>query len=206
MAERAHPDIVGYKKKFRIRWKHSLLPTFEFFSSQYRRFFYWRYAWANRFCRGKKVLEIPCGMGWGTTLLTRARSVVGVDISAEAVAEARTRYAKHNREFIVGSLQELDFKKETFEIVVCLEGIEHVGRDVGKCFIVEAHRVLKPGGLLLLSSPRHATREHSGNPYHIYEYKLRELIEIIEPYFIIRSIQMKEVDVLFVHYIEAVKR
>lgn len=206
MAERAHPDILNFKKKFRIRWNNSLLPTFEIFPSPYSRFFYWRYAWANWFCRGKKVLEIPCGMGWGTTLLTKAKHVVGVDISAEAVREANARYAGKKREFIVGSMRALNFKKEVFEIVVCLEGIEHVNRETGKSFIAESYRVLKSGGLLLLSSPKHATREHSGNQYHVVEYTLREVTEIIEPYFIIRSIQMKEVDDLFVYYIEAVKR
>ncbi len=206
MPERAHPDIRSFKKKFRLRWSKGLLPKVVFFPSPYSRFFYWRYAWANRFCRGKKVLEIPCGMGWGTSLLTRARYVAGVDVAAEAVQEARRRYAGKNREFVVGSMQALHFKKETFDIVICLEGIEHVDRETAERFLREAYRTLKPGGLLLVSSPRHATKEHSGNPYHIVEYTLQELTAMIEPCFIICSVQMKEVDDLLVYYVEAKKR
>jgi 2-polyprenyl-3-methyl-5-hydroxy-6-metoxy-1,4-benzoquinol methylase len=103
-------------------------------------------------------------------------------------------------------MRQLTFKEETFEVVICLEGIEHVNKKTGIQFISEVHKVLKQNGILLLSAPRHKTREHSGNPYHIIEYKLNELVEIIDPFFHVNTIQRREVDDLNIYFIEAIKK
>ncbi len=129
----------------------------------------WRYAWDNQHCQGKDVVDIPCGMGWGTSLIRGARSLKGIDISVEAIAEARGRYGAH-AEFGVGDMSHVGVGDLSCDVVSCLEGIEHVPVDVGQKFLAEAHRILRPNGLMLLSSPYCRTKAHSGNPYHIHEY------------------------------------
>ena len=165
---------------------------------------FWRYKWVSKYCKGLDVLDIPCGMGWGTSLLKRARSVVGVDIDSDAVAEARRRYGRRAT-FLVGDMRNLEFKSNSFDVVSCLEGIEHVPADVAKLFVMEAVRVLRPTGLLFLSSPYCLTKEHSGNPYHLKEYKKKEITELITPKFrIIEEIDRK-VDNLMVCYFQTRK-
>ncbi len=205
MAERASPDIKGFKKTFKIIKGKYFLPKLQLYSTPYSEAFYWRYHWANKFCKNKYVLEIPCGMGWGTSLLKSTKKIYGVDISEEAIDEAIKKYKSNKIDFSVGSMEKLDFKDHRFNIVVCLEGIEHVDKQIGKKFIMEAHRVLKKDGLLLVSSPRHTTKEHSGNPYHIYEYHLHELIELLSGFFIVNSSVRRSVDDLNVFYIVAQK-
>ena len=205
MAERASPDIPGFKKTFKIVRGKYFLPRIQRYSTPYSEAFFWRYRWANKFCKNRDVLEVPCGMGWGTSLLRSAKAVNGIDISEVAINEAQLRYKNHGIVFQVGSMEKLDFYDERFDVVVCLEGIEHVNKQIGKKFISESHRVLKKEGLLLVSSPKHITKEHSGNPYHIYEYDLHELIELLSGYFVVDKIVRRTVDDLNVYYIAAHK-
>src|SRR5215467_1277008 len=63
-----------------------------------------RYAFAARLARGKRVLDAGCGAGYGSAELARAAlSVVGIDISAEAVAYAGANYQLPNLTFEVAS-------------------------------------------------------------------------------------------------------
>jgi ubiquinone/menaquinone biosynthesis C-methylase UbiE len=202
MAERAHPDIKGFQKKYSLVLKNGFIPTI-INASPYSEAFYWRYNWANNFCKNKSVLEVPCGMGWGTSLLKKADSIIGVDISEEAINEAKLKYGNSRLQFQVGSMEKLPFADNSFDIVLCLEGIEHVDENIGKKFIAEASRVLKPKGTLLVSSPRHKTKEHSGNPYHIIEYRLPHLIEVMSNNFLINSVLRRSVDDLNVYFIAA---
>lgn len=203
MAERASPDIKGFKKTFKIIKGKNNFPKLLLYSTPYSEAFYWRYNWAHKFCRNKKVLEVPCGMGWGTSLLKSAKKIDGVDISEQAINEAKKRYGNKKIDFSVGSMEQLNFIDNHFDTVVCLEGIEHVDKQIAKKFVTESHRVLKKEGLLLLSSPKHTTREHSGNPYHIYEYHLHEIIELLSGYFIVDSVVRRSVDDLNVYYLVA---
>jgi len=206
MAERASPDIEGFKKSIKITWRKWRLPKFEIYSSPYRKAFYWRYNWANKLCNGLDVLEIPCGMGWGSSLLTNAKSVLGIDISNIAIDVAKKKYKSYKLDFKVGSMEKLELENSSFDAVVCLEGIEHVSQEIGISFVKEAARVLRTNGRLLVSSPRHKTLEHSGNPYHIKEYKIEELIVLLADDFLIDSIIRKDVDDLNVYYLVCQKK
>ncbi|MEZ4681894.1 MAG: class I SAM-dependent methyltransferase [Caldilineaceae bacterium] len=116
--------------------------------------------------------------GLGTSLLTGCRSVTGVDISEDAIIEAQQRYGKGIR-FIVGSMAQLEFDNNSFDIIACLEGIEHVSFDIAYQFLQESARVLRADGQLFISSPYCRTGEHSGNPYHLKEYQPDELTKLL---------------------------
>src|SRR5258706_15489259 len=87
-----------------------------------------RYAIAMEKCRGKSVLDIASGEGYGSSLLaTTALKVTGVDIDAETVRAANEKYTiKNNKlEFLQGSADHIPFATGIFDIVVSFETIEH---------------------------------------------------------------------------------
>jgi SAM-dependent methyltransferase len=128
-----------------------------------------RYEFALPFCDGRDVLDAGCGVGYGTSFLAeRARHVVGVDLDPEAIAYGRGRYGAGNVEFREGDVQALDLPDASFDAVCSFETIEHVpDRDA---FLAEMRRVLRPGGVFLVSTPRAASTElRPANPFHEVE-------------------------------------
>lgn len=90
-----------------------------------------RYEWATRILTpGSKVLDLACGVGYGSNILAEAGfRVTGVDISAEAIAFAKQHYSKNGAEFICADARNLEL--HDFDAVVCFETLEHV-EDPGK--------------------------------------------------------------------------
>ena len=133
-----------------------------------------RYALAAELCKGRRVLDAGCGVGWGTEILwgAGAESASGVDLSADAVANARAHVP--GADFKVGNLADLPFGEAAFDLVVCFEAIEHVEQQE-KVFD-ELVRVLAPGGILMVSSPNPRVYP-AGNPFHIHELVPEELVE-----------------------------
>jgi len=178
MAERAHPDDPGFKD----RWLGLK-------NSRYKESLYERYKFINQFIGGKKVLDVPCGVGWGTSLLRGFDFVIGMDISHEAITYARRHYENKNRKFYVGDMQAINLRDDSVNVVVCLEGFEHVSKDIGARFIAEGKRVLKQGGLMIMTCPILNERgDSTGNPYHLSEYPGKELVEILNRNFGILSL------------------
>ena len=149
---------------------------------------YWehlyRYKFAIGFVKGKRVLDIACGEGYGSSALTRAgaSSLVGVDVSAEACEHARLKYGVDAR---VGDAQNIPLADDSVDVVVSFETIEHVP-DPPR-FLDECARVLAPGGTLIVSTPnRDLYRESMGgveNPFHCAEMNVEEFEAILKPRF-----------------------
>jgi 2-polyprenyl-3-methyl-5-hydroxy-6-metoxy-1,4-benzoquinol methylase len=111
-----------------------------------------RYDFALRFVAGQRVLDVGCGEGYGPALLAkRAREVVAVDYSPEAVRHAHERYASANVRFEVADATELSSSLGEFDVVTCFEVIEHIERD--DTLLSGIKRILRPAGLLILSTP-----------------------------------------------------
>jgi 2-polyprenyl-3-methyl-5-hydroxy-6-metoxy-1,4-benzoquinol methylase len=204
MAERASPTHPGFQRRLHLRRK-GLLPWIVYSTTPYAEAARWRFRWVASKCRGKDVLDIPCGMGWGTSFIRNAKSVVGIDVCRGAIEEASAKYPGAAN-FLIGSMEVLPFASESFDVVSCLEGIEHVPIPIGKKFIAESFRVLRPHGRLLLSSPYCLTQPQSSNPYHIHEYQPDEIKKLLGSWFEIISIAERDVDNLRVLYIEAEPR
>ena len=179
MTERAHPEDPGFRDKF-----------FGLIRSKYKRKLFERYNFCCRYIRSKKVLDIPCGVGWGTSLLKRAAFIIGIDISNKAIDYAKKHYENKKRKFYVGLMQSIPLKDDSIDVVVCLEGFEHVSKDVGVRFIEESKRVLRADGLLILTCPvLNEYGQSAGNPYHQCEYPEHELIEILNKNFRILGLE-----------------
>ncbi len=68
------------------------------------------------------------------------------------------------------------------DVVVCLEGIEHVPVAVGKAFVDEAARMLAADGVVIVTSPVPDMRR-APNPYHVHEYEPDELRALFASHF-----------------------
>lgn len=205
MAERAHPDDPFFQSGRWIRWRRGFIPWPNFTGSPYRRAFQWRYQWANDFCSGKDVVDVPCGMGWGTSMLDKSKTLLGLDVDAEAIGEAEKRYGG-TAQFRVGDMAALPLGDKEADVVVCLEGIEHIPENVAKTFVRECHRVLRNEGVLLLSSPFCSDGTHSGNPFHLKEYQPDEIKSLIGECFDIKSEVERHVDKMTVLYLHCTRK
>lgn len=145
-----------------------------------------RYALSLAFVADKRVLDIACGEGYGTALLAkRAASVTGVDIDPETVEHAKRRYGGlGNVSFGAGGCDAIPLADQSVDVVVSFETIEH--HDKHEEMLREIVRVLRPDGVLLLSSPnRSAYSDAPGyaNPFHVKELFHDELVGLLEKHF-----------------------
>jgi 2-polyprenyl-3-methyl-5-hydroxy-6-metoxy-1,4-benzoquinol methylase len=97
-----------------------------------------------------RILDVACGLGASTKRLMQtyaAEMITGINISEAQIADARARAPGCN--FQVMNATQLDFPDNHFDAVICVEAAFHF--DTRDKFLREAHRVLKPGGSLVLS-------------------------------------------------------
>jgi O-antigen biosynthesis protein len=142
---------------------------------------YHRYAIVLDVVKEKNVLDVACGEGYGSYFMAEvARSVVGVDISDEAVQHASKTYKKPNLAFQQGSATNLNFADASFDVVVSFETIEHLAEQAQ--MLAEIRRVLRPDGVLVISSPnRPIYSEESGehNEFHVKELDFQEFHKLL---------------------------
>ncbi len=134
-----------------------------------------RYVWAGAWARAANVLDVACGTGYGADILKKSlpRQVISVDSSVEALTFGRQHYSLLA---VAADAHCLPFNSASFDLVTCFETIEHLVTP--KMFLTEVHRVIAPGGVLLLSTPN-AARSWGSNPYHLKEFSLRELGDLL---------------------------
>lgn len=148
-----------------------------------------RYVFALQFVEDKDVLDVACGTGYGLPFLRKkANRVVGVDVSVEALLEAKNACDGKTNVLLADALR-LPFRDETFDVVTSFETIEHLHKR--REFLLEIKRVLKINGLLVLSTPNaNYTKPVNGkptNPFHVFEYTPEELKIELDAYFSVES-------------------
>ena len=144
-----------------------------------------RYRLAERYVEGKEIVDLGCGAGYGSHWLSGfARSVIGMDLSEEAVAYATHHYHAPNLRYGVGDVTNLPYRDGTFEAAVSFEVIEHLPKpeDLAR----EAKRLLREDGLFVVSTPDKQTYHNdrvSSNPHHLKEMYPLEFREMLERHF-----------------------
>lgn len=144
-----------------------------------------RYAFAQRFVAGRRVLDAACGEGYGTALLARAAAqAIGLDVDPAAVEHARTAYAgRANLRFEPGSVAAIPLPDASVDVITSFETIEHLPADDQPRMLAEFARVLAPGGLLVISSPnrrRYSDARHYANPFHLHELYRTEFARLLD--------------------------
>lgn len=126
------------------------------------------------------VLEIGCGEGRGVELIApKAENFTGVDKIQQVIDNLKSKYPEGDfRQMVIPPFAEL--KSDTYDVVVSFQVIEHISKDLD--YLKEIHRVLKPGGLALITTPN-IKMSLSRNPWHIREYTADELTKLAQKVF-----------------------
>jgi glycosyltransferase involved in cell wall biosynthesis/ubiquinone/menaquinone biosynthesis C-methylase UbiE len=133
-----------------------------------------RYLYASNFVKNRVVLDIACGEGYGSYLLSKqAKSVVGVDIDSMTIEYAKNNYITSNLSFITGSASKIPISDHhCFDIIVSFETIEHLSEEDQFEFLSEIKRLLKKDGIFIVSTPNKLI--YSDIPKYQNEFHLKE--------------------------------
>lgn len=148
-----------------------------------------RYLSIQKIVRGKKVLDAASGEGYGSDLLSQyAESVIGVDLDATAVTNAKEKYSyRENLEFKQGSIANLNMIADnSMDVVVSFETIEHVDENIQNAFLKEIKRILKHEGFLIMSTPNkeiYSDMYNFHNEFHIKEFYKDEFLKFLNTEF-----------------------
>lgn len=144
-----------------------------------------RYAIAADICCGKDALDIASGEGYGSNLLAKtARNVVGVDISSEVVEHANAKYARANLTFRQGAAGAIPLDDASVDVVVSFETLEH--HDKHEDMLAEIKRILRPNGVMIISTPDklfYSDTTGYRNIYHVKELYLDEFKGLVQRFF-----------------------
>jgi 2-polyprenyl-3-methyl-5-hydroxy-6-metoxy-1,4-benzoquinol methylase len=146
---------------------------------------YKAYVVAESYIQGD-VLEVGCGEGRGIDrVLPKSASFTAVDKIESALVKLRQKYP--TGKFLSMNIPPLAvLPSNTFDVVITFQVIEHIEDD--SLFLKEIHRVLKPGGIALVTTPNQKL-SLTRNPWHIREYLAGELSALGKKYF--SSVEMK---------------
>lgn len=144
-----------------------------------------RYLMAKPYVAGKRVLDVACGEGYGSYLMSLwgAKSVCGVDVDAPTVENAAVMFKNDGLEYLCCNAEALPFPDYSFDVIASFETIEHLEHP--EEFLTELRRVLKPGGTILLSCPNdyyYYENAPVDNPFHKHKYHFYDFKELSEKY------------------------
>lgn len=160
--DQIRPDERFYPKKFVFNFQH-----------HYRHFE--RYAMAvqllGQLGENELWLDCACGSGYCTRYLSNFTSkIVGHDLDSQAMNYAREHYQRDDCIFA----DRLD--DYLFDVIFSIEIIEHIPRTEVDAFVSKMHRLLKPDGVFIATTPILPVSDpNPANEFHRYEYSQVEM-------------------------------
>jgi SAM-dependent methyltransferase len=124
-----------------------------------------------------RILDAGCGSGRNMLDLARYGEVTGIELSDTSVALACER---HTGEVLQGSILDMPFTTDSFDLAVCLDVVEHLQDD--RQALSELRRVVAPGGSLLVTVPAYERlwSTHDEINHHHRRYNRRTLLQAAE--------------------------
>jgi 2-polyprenyl-3-methyl-5-hydroxy-6-metoxy-1,4-benzoquinol methylase len=140
---------------------------------------FFAYVEAAKMIKGN-LLEVGCGVGRGLAVLSEAcSSYTAIDKNAKLIQVLKSQYPDF--QFVEQNIPPFkDIPSDQFDFVVSFQVIEHIQKD--EDFVKEIHRVLKPGGKAIITTPN-IKLSLTRNPWHIREYTAEELAKLLKKYF-----------------------
>ena len=146
------------------------------------------YEWIATQVRGRHVVDLACGEGYGTAVLARsAATVVGIDANPEAFAHAQAKYTAPGVTFERDLIETwAPAAPATVDCVTFLQTIEHVQDP--DAVLEHVKGLIGSEGVAFVSTPNLLTlappgAEKSENPWHIKEYRPQEFRALCEAHF-----------------------
>jgi ubiquinone/menaquinone biosynthesis C-methylase UbiE len=129
---------------------------------------------------------VGCGIGYGADELSnRASLVIGIDIWKEGIRYAHNKYTRSH--FLVASALNLPFRDSCFDVVTSFQVIEHIEEENVIRYLQEIKRILKEGGMFIVTTPNRKLRllpfQKPWNPDHKKEYDAKEFERILKNVF-----------------------
>lgn len=125
----------------------------------------------NTFDGNRQILDMGCGSGYMAEKLCRFGAVTGIDPADEAL-----RYCGKNKfNALKGSLDEVSFESNRFDLITCLDVLEHINDDLK--VLRESFRICKNGGFMIVTVPAHQFlwSSHDKVNHHVRRYSKKEL-------------------------------
>lgn len=141
-----------------------------------------RYAIADYWTKGQKVLDAATGRGYGAMILYSlgAKSVTGIDIDEDSIKESQSRFGRDNVHFLTCDIFNLkdEFEENEFDVCTSIETFEHLPPEKIDQYLQSLKFVTEK--TIIITTPRRLTPtwEYDGGT-HLYEYDSKEMIEIL---------------------------
>ncbi|GEM_PF-566285 len=143
------------------------------------------YIFASDFAKQKIVLDVGCGTGYGSQILSiSANKVYAIDYSKDAISFAKRNYPHARLNYIVMDANSIGFRDNTFPLIVSFQVIEHM--PFLDRYLTELIRVLKDDGVIIISTPNIPPAQKKEGPYNEFHYNeltFKEAKELMEFYF-----------------------
>ncbi|MEE8239732.1 MAG: class I SAM-dependent methyltransferase [Nitrospirales bacterium] len=128
------------------------------------------------------VLDVGCGAGYGANYLAEAGCrVVGIDYEPAVARAAACRYRRRGLHFSCMDGSRLGLRSGSVDVACAFQVLEHFSEP--EQFLTELARVLRPDGLVILSTPNALTHVGSANPFHKHEFTPEELKTLLRRHF-----------------------
>lgn len=136
-----------------------------------------RYDLAAGRAEGKDVLEVACGPGVGLGYLARrARRIVGGDYDEQMLRLATAHYGDRIPVLRLDA-HALPFTDRSFDVVILFEALYYLSAPTR--FVAEARRVLRPGGMILISTVNRDWPGFNPSPFSVRYFSLPELRSLL---------------------------
>ncbi|RKQ30512.1 class I SAM-dependent methyltransferase [Oceanobacillus halophilus] len=146
-----------------------------------------RYHFAARYANGR-ILDFACGSGYGSQIIAKQcknniTELIGIDYEEEAIKYAKQKYYHPLATFIQGDVLDTSLSDRLghFDVILSFETIEHINKE--ERFLSNIYRLLKPNGILLLSTPFGEGRGiPSGQEFHVHQLTEEEFRSLFNEY------------------------
>jgi 2-polyprenyl-3-methyl-5-hydroxy-6-metoxy-1,4-benzoquinol methylase len=147
-----------------------------------------------------KILDFPCGSGYAFDLWKDFNIIYeGRDIDYYTIEYAKEIYKYYNYKnmFHVDNLCNPKLKNSTYDVIVCVEGLEHIDKESQKNLIGSFYKALKPKGTLYITTPTtHISGKNKKNKYHPWELTKQDLFSLLYSKFNSSAVQSLEYETI----------